>query len=63
MQGFVEFMAPAFLRKFHNKIYKNKIPLSDLPTVQCVSVNKILKEINVSHVDIWILDVEGNSIY
>lgn len=59
VQGFVEFMTPLFLKKFHNKIYKHKIELSDLPTVKCVLVNNILKEIDVKHIDIWILDIEG----
>lgn len=59
VQGFVEFMSPYFLKKFHNKIYKQKIPLEDLPTVKCVPINAILREFNVSHIDIWILDIEG----
>jgi hypothetical protein len=59
VQGFVEFMTPLFLKKFHNKIYKHKIPLSDLPTVKCVPINNILREIHVEHIDIWILDIEG----
>lgn len=59
VQGFVEFMTPLFLKKFHNKIYKKTIPLEALPTVQCVPINKILRELNVKHIDIWILDIEG----
>mmetsp|Transcript_10777 Transcript_10777/g.17692 ORF Transcript_10777/g.17692 Transcript_10777/m.17692 type:complete len:143 (+) Transcript_10777:186-614(+) len=52
-------MTPLFLKKFHNKIYKHTIPLSDLPTVKCILIKNILKEINVQHIDIWILDIEG----
>lgn len=59
VQGFVEFMTEPFLKKFHNKIYSRKVLLSELPTVQCTPVNTILREIDVTRVDIWILDVEG----
>lgn len=60
VQGFVEFMTPLFLKKFHNKIYSGKVLLSDLPTVQCVRVDKVLRELGVNRVDIWVLDIEGS---
>lgn len=59
VQGFVEFMSPGFLRKWHNKIYRNITQLDTLPTVQCVQLSRLLNELNVNHIDIWILDVEG----
>jgi len=31
-----------------------------LPAVQCMTVKKLLKEVHINHVDIWILDVEGS---
>jgi len=59
VQGFVEFMTPMFLRKFHNKIYKNITKLEDLATVQCVQAKKLLQELSVDHIDVWVLDTEG----
>jgi hypothetical protein len=59
VQGFVELMSPQFLRRWHPKIARNITKLSDLATVQCVQLKKLMKEINVNHVDVWILDVEG----
>lgn len=62
MRGFVEFMTPLFLRKFHNKIYKNITKLDDLPAVQCVKTKRLLDEIGVREIDIWILDTEGSEL-
>ena len=59
VRGFVEFMTPSFMKKWHGKIYNNKTRIEDLPTVQCLSVRLLLRELNVHHVDLWILDLEG----
>jgi hypothetical protein len=59
VQGFVEFMSPIFLRKFHSKIYKNITKLEDLMTVQCVQMSRLSAELHIPQVDVWILDVEG----
>lgn len=59
VRGFVEFMTPSFLKKWHGKIYNNITKIEDLPTVQCLPVKLLLRELNVRHVDIWILDLEG----
>lgn len=59
VRGFIEFMSPAFLKKWHGRIYNNKTRIEDLPTVQCLPVKALLRELRVTHIDIWILDVEG----
>ena len=59
VRGFVEFMTPSFLKKWHGPIYNGKVKIEDLPTTQCVPVRKLLKELNVHHIDVWILDTEG----
>lgn len=59
VRGFVEFMTPSFIKKWHGKIHNKVIRIEDLPTVQCLPVKLLLKELNVKHVDIWILDLEG----
>ena len=59
VRGFVEFMTPSFIKKWHGKIHNNKTRIEDLPTVQCLPVKLLLRELNVKHVDIWILDLEG----
>jgi FkbM family methyltransferase len=59
VRGFVEFMPPSFLSYWHGKIANNEVKLDSLPVVQCLPVKFLLQELNVHHVDIWILDVEG----
>jgi hypothetical protein len=59
VRGFVEFMTPSFLKKWHGKIYNNKTRIEDLPTVQCLPVKLLLRQLNVHHIDLWILDLEG----
>jgi FkbM family methyltransferase len=59
VRGFIEFMSPSFIKKWHGRIYNNKTSIDDLPTVQCLPVRMLLKELNVKHVDLWILDTEG----
>jgi FkbM family methyltransferase len=59
VRGFVEFMSPSFIKKWHKNFYNNRTKLEDLPTVQCVTVKALLRELHVDHIDIWILDTEG----
>lgn len=59
VRGFVEFMTPSFLKKWHGKVYRNITKVEDLPAVQCVPVKQLMKQINVHHIDIWVLDTEG----
>lgn len=59
VRGFVEFMTPSFLKQWHGKIYNNKTKLDDLPTVQCMPMKRLLKMLGITHVDVWVLDVEG----
>jgi hypothetical protein len=59
VRGFIEFMTPSFLKKWHGPIYNKKISIDSLPTVQCLPAKNLLRELHVTHVDIWILDVEG----
>ena len=59
VRGFIEFMSPSFIKKWHGKIYNNKTSIDELPTVQCLPMKLLLRELNIQHIDIWILDVEG----
>lgn len=52
-------MSPSFIKKWHGRVYNNKTRIEDLPTVQCLPVKTLLRELNVKHIDLWILDVEG----
>lgn len=52
-------MSPSFIKKWHGPIYNNKTSIDELPTVQCLPMKRLLQELNVKHVDVWILDVEG----
>ena len=59
VRGFIEFMTPSFIKQWHGPIYNNKTDINSLPTVQCLPVKNLLRELHVTHIDIWILDVEG----
>eukprot|EP01031_Cornospumella_fuschlensis_P042130 gene42130-51445_t len=59
VRGFVELMSPSFLKKWHGPIYYNRTSIDELPTVQCLPTKVLFEELNVKHIDIWILDVEG----
>lgn len=59
VRGFVEFMSPSFLKKWHPRISSGKIGIDSLPTVQCLPIRSLLPHLGVKHVDIWILDTEG----
>jgi FkbM family methyltransferase len=58
-RGIIEFMTDSFIKQWHQPIASGKISINDLPTVQCVPIKHLMREINVHHIDIWILDVEG----
>lgn len=59
IQGFIEFMSPLFLKQYHPLLYKNATKLQNLPTVPCVQLSRLVNQLNIFHIDIWILDVEG----
>ena len=53
VRGFIEFMAPSFIKKWHGRIYNNKTRVEDLPTVQCLPVKLLLRELHVKHINLW----------
>lgn len=59
VRGFIEFMTPSFIKQWHGRVYNNKTRIEDLPTVQCLPMKYLLRELSVKWVDLWILDVEG----
>jgi hypothetical protein len=59
VRGFIEFMTPSFIKQWHGKVYNNKTKIEDLPTVQCLPMKFLLRELNVKHVDLWVLDVSA----
>ena len=59
VNGFIEFMPESFIKTWHPKIYNNITKIENLQTVTCVRMDLLLSELNVNHVDLWILDVEG----
>jgi FkbM family methyltransferase len=58
VRGFIEFMPQPFIRRWHPQ-YLDPSNIRNLPVVHCLPLKFLLKELNVLHVDIWILDVEG----
>ena len=61
--GIIEFMSDEFRQSFHKStLYK---PLSEWHTIKnikiipCLPLRSVLSSINVSHINLWILDVEG----
>lgn len=59
VRGFIEFMDPKFIQKYHPDLFNNKTSLEDLAKMRCVTVKNLLKSLAVSRLDLWILDVEG----
>jgi len=59
VRGFIEFMSPSFIKKWHGRVYNNRTSIDELPTVQCLPVRALLRELHVTHIDLWILDTEG----
>eukprot|EP01041_Mallomonas_annulata_P009317 gene9317-19343_t len=57
--GIYEFMSPKFIEQWHPDIHSGKLNIASFPAVQCVKVSALLSRLNVHHIDIWILDVEG----
>ena len=47
VRGFIEFMTPSFIKQWHGRVYNNKTKLTDLPTVQCLPMKYLLRELNV----------------
>ena len=60
VRGFIEFMTPSFIKKWHGKVYKNITSVDSLPTVQCLPVKHLLRELHIKHIDVWVLDTEGS---
>mmetsp|Transcript_2413 Transcript_2413/g.3701 ORF Transcript_2413/g.3701 Transcript_2413/m.3701 type:complete len:326 (-) Transcript_2413:104-1081(-) len=59
VRGFLEFMSPDFLEKYHPDIYHNETKIEDLAEMHCMPVKKLLRQLGVKHIDVWVLDVEG----
>lgn len=57
VNGVLEFMGPSFLAKYYSgerqQLLQNQIPLL------CVALHVLLRMLHISHVDFWVLDVEG----
>ena len=58
-QGFIEFMSPEFIQKWHPRLHADPTLIQHLPVVQCLPLSTILKQIGVPRIDLWILDTEG----
>ena len=52
--GILEFMSPAFLSTWHRAVN-----VSALPVVSCLPLSTVLSALAVSHVNLFVLDVEG----
>ena len=52
-------MDPRFLEHWHKALVNNTAAVNALPTIACVPLRHLLKTLQVSHIDIWVLDVEG----
>jgi hypothetical protein len=63
VSGIYEYLKESFIEMWHAEFYKKfkegKIRIEDLPTIACVKLEALLKVLNIYHIDIWVLDVEG----
>jgi hypothetical protein len=73
VSGILEYMNPAFVQRFYNspdysstRAEDGKFTFSGLnktesrvQSIACQSFTSVMKEVNVRHIDVWVLDVEG----
>ena len=59
VRGFYEFMTEGFIKQWHSDIASGKVDVNSLPATQCVPFRLLMKELHVTHIDIWVLDTEG----
>jgi FkbM family methyltransferase len=57
VRGIYEFMAPAFKKRWHPGW--NDENIHEAITLECLPLCKILRMFNITHIDFWVLDVEG----
>jgi FkbM family methyltransferase len=57
MRGIYEFMAPSFVEKWHSEL-----PISAYDVISCVPLTPVLQRLAVTHIDWWVLDVEGGEL-
>jgi len=55
--GIVEFMSPEFIARWHERVN-----LSSAPPVTCLPLAPVLSMYAITHVDLWVLDVEGGEL-
>ena len=59
-------MSAGFLADWHGGLVGNNANAtssrSSLPVVQCVPMQYILRALNITHVDVWIVDLEGSEL-
>lgn len=58
-RGIVEFMPPKALAEHHSQIASGEVRLEDISTLHCVPLRHILRQVGITHINWWILDVEG----
>ena len=59
IKGILEFMSPEFKQTWHKDTLDPKFNISELPVLPCRTFPAIVDSLNVSHIDIYVLDVEG----
>ena len=61
--GIIEFMSDEFRQSFHKstlyKPYNEWHTIKNIKIIPCLPLRSVLSAINVSHINLWILDVEG----
>lgn len=58
VDGIMEFMEPKFISRFHKYWHRTKDPRL-IREMQCATAPFIFQFLHISHLDIWVLDVEG----
>jgi FkbM family methyltransferase len=58
VSGIVEFMTPAFRQRWWPRFVEES-SWKDLPPVPCWPLNRVLGRFGITHIDLFILDVEG----
>jgi hypothetical protein len=59
VRGIYEFMPENFIKKWYPDLAANASAALTYPEVACIPFKYILSTIQVRHIDLWVLDVEG----
>lgn len=60
MRGLYEYMSPEYIQRIFKEEIRMGVNIPNiLPEVQCQSASDVFKQVGATHIDLWIVDLEG----